>query len=195
MRLSKFVPRLLAAAASLILATPAQASLVASTTTFSFTGNCIDCAIAAHTASYDVTGTLVLQGENFNLGQKVGQSYFVSFSYGGSNLLAPYTVTSADVTYFFEAFDSSITLRKNMADGSELFFLWTHYNYTQDENGESIRHDVGTWSTGFNNMPADYGNAGSFQRAPNGNTVPEPASALLFGTALVGLWGAKRRRS
>src|SRR5665647_2609265 len=77
-----------------LISLTAQATPVGYTTLL-FSGNCIDCAAAAGTPSYAVTGTLVLQGEDFHDGQKINQSYFDSFSYSGSNLFGAYEITQA----------------------------------------------------------------------------------------------------
>lgn len=74
----------------------AQASVVATTSTYSFTGNCIDCAIAAEQESYAVTGSLVLQ--NYDYGNAFNVGNFVSFSYSGSNLMSPFTWDASEIS-------------------------------------------------------------------------------------------------
>ncbi|MEN9627801.1 MAG: hypothetical protein RJA10_1028, partial [Pseudomonadota bacterium] len=74
----------------------AQATLLQQQTTYYFNANCSDCAVAAHSATYGVLGTLVLQG--YTAGDAITQSNFVSFTYSGSNLIPGFTVDLNEYT-------------------------------------------------------------------------------------------------
>lgn len=78
---------IMALVAGSCLGTPAQAFVIAepNIVTYNFTGNCVDCAQAAGQATYSVQAQLTLQ--NYVLGSQLGHEHFVSFVYGGSNLL------------------------------------------------------------------------------------------------------------
>jgi hypothetical protein len=73
-----------------VLATPALLPAVGINQTFDFTGQCFDCAGT-------VTAELVLVPD-YALGTTITTANFESFTYDGSNLLAPFTITLAEVT-------------------------------------------------------------------------------------------------
>ena len=79
-----------ALAASLMGLVSVQAQAVAVAppplSTFNFTGNCVDCAQFQESPSYAVTARLILK--NYFQGTPIFAANFVSFSYGGSNLLS-----------------------------------------------------------------------------------------------------------
>ncbi len=162
-------------------------------TTVLFSGNCIDCAEAAGTDSYSVTATLVLQGENFFQNEKLNEIQFVSFSYSGSNLFDAYEITKADGAYFSAQFNSFIFIEKDLNDGTNLFFTYIPYARI-DANGDWIDDFSGRWATGIDSYEADYGDGGTWQVVGADNNVPEPATSLMFGAALVGLGLSRRRR-
>lgn len=60
---------------------------------FDITANCQDCAGAANLPNYQVTANLKLQA--YKLGDAITTSNFVSFTYNGSNLLNPYSITNS----------------------------------------------------------------------------------------------------
>ncbi len=84
------------AAAALCLGVGALAPAQAATTTFNFTGNCIDCAQTAESETYPVTATLVL--DNYTSGQSINFTNFVSFTYATTNLQPGYTVLNGNST-------------------------------------------------------------------------------------------------
>lgn len=65
--------------------------------TYVFEGNCEDCATAAGTATFPVTGLLELLGAPVQSGA-VDMANFSLWTYSGSNLLDPYVVLPGDVT-------------------------------------------------------------------------------------------------
>ncbi len=165
-----------------------------------FSGNCIDCAAAAGTPSYNVTATLVLRDvlpEPYQT--KVMPRNFVSFSYGGSNLFAPYVITETDVTYFSGVWNigsAYFSIGKNLGDGTALFFKYVFASCpTTDDSGNCILDFNGPWSTGIGANIDDYGDRGTWQVVSVDNNVPEPAIPLLLGAALAGLGLTRRRQN
>jgi len=134
-------------------------------------------------APYPVTATLTLQ--NYIQGQTLVNSNFVSFAYGGSNLLLPYTVP----TQF--AFGN---LSGNLINGgAESLFL------TFSSGGYFNMQTTRVWQTCAGaqcQTPDDMGNNGNFVRdAPS--TVPEPGTyaLLAFGLGSLGVASKLKRRA
>lgn len=168
--------------------------------TANFSGNCIDCAAAEGTPSYTVTATLVMRDvwpEPYST--KVQLQNFVSFSYGGSNLLAPYVITEKDVTYFSGVwsadYSQGFSIEKNLGDGTSLFFTYSFASCpTTDSDGNCNLVFNSPWSTGIGPYVADYGDRGTWQVVSVDNHVPEPATFLLLSAALASLWLYRRRQ-
>lgn len=170
-------------AASLIglVSLPAQAIAVIQPlpSTFYFTGNCEDCAAAKQSASYGVTARLVLQ--NYFLGSAINGSNFVSFSYGGSNLLAPYSILPSSL--------SSVTGHITFGlQGANDFHL-VGVNNSYFDLLTTGRWDAGS-ILGVQKTSNDLGGSGNF----GPNAVPEPATILLMGAALTAAGLVRRRR-
>lgn len=92
----KYLPAVLALCLMALAGRQAQAGFVVNDQTYLFSGNCEDCALAANTPTYAVTGSLVFQ--NYSFGSAFDLSNIVSFTYDGSNLQNALTWTAADLS-------------------------------------------------------------------------------------------------
>ena len=171
-----------------------------STTTFAFSGLCDDCAGALvgsgpfHAlndgVSQSVTGTLVLQ--NFVPGVALDISNFSSFTYNGSSILLPFTVSGGTtVTGLAGSLDASGTVLSTFALN---FLVPTPPGLTTTGGlffcGACVFAVLpdGQWVLA---QGTDRGTNGVFSLAP----IPEPGSLALSAVALAGLAGMRRRRS
>lgn len=172
----------------------AHATAVSHTTVL-FSGNCIDCALAAGIDSYTVTGELVLKGENHFQNEKLNENDFVSFSYSGSNLFSAYQITRADTPSFSAQFNSFFSIEKDLGDGTFLYFAYAPSALGWDPGFVLGLSGENRWSTGIGSYEADYGDRGTLLVVGAGKSVPEPATSLLLGAALVGLRLNRRRQN
>ena len=190
----------------------AQAIAVVPTTqTFNFSGNCLDCAQAAHadnseasSTNYAVSATLVLQDyavgiSTFDLGN------FVSFTYSGSNKAgSSFTwLASAlemdDVHGFFSGSFDHLTFLVNLVHkpdsfGNSQFFVGPT---TVDDTGIVYDFNFGVL-VGSVGGTKDFGTGTWSTAAPlltDPNQIPEPGSLLLVGGALAALGLARRRKA
>lgn len=201
--------RKLFAAATLALAAsaPAHATLVGTYETLYFSGTCIDCAGTA-------VGTLWFR--SFTVGTPLVRSNLFGFSYGGSNLFAPFSIDADDNA-------EAIAFLRVRESG------YGHFTIRNDKYFFTVLFD-GTWSTGLNvpNVPpvppctpscgggsghpggpfaADYGINGMFSDKPLSisppppppppgpvGEVPEPGSAFLLFLGFSAMAGIHRRR-
>ena len=149
----------------------AQAVAVAppSSSTFYFSGHCLDCVGV-------VTARLVLK--NYFQSTPINPTEFVSFTYDGSNLLLAYSILATD--------SPSVTGNIPVAlPGAADFHVSTSRHFFDLSTS-------GIWNTG-SPSPGDNGNLGSF--SPNApSSVPEPATMLLMGAALAAAGVARRLR-
>ena len=161
------VPALAASLMGLI-SVQAQATTIAPLSTFYFSGHCSDCA-------GDVTARLVLQ--NYLQGTAINPAEFVSFTYGGSNLLSPYSILASETPNVSGNIPGALPGAADFHVSNSLHF----FGLTT----------LGDWQTGNPNL-GDFGTSGSF--SPNApSSVPEPATMLLMGAALAAA-GLTRRR-
>lgn len=148
--------------------------------TYRFEGNCQDCATAAGTESFAVTATLELADVAEGLPATAAQ--FHRFSYGGSNLLAPFVVTRlgdggdlefdplADSNSFHADFQAGLPGFADVDLAVTWGELFAFFNTAAD----------GTWTV-FRTLPDvadDFGVQGSW------SAVPAPATLALALPAL-----------
>ena len=149
----------------------ALAIVPASAGTITFTGTCTDC-------SGTVTATLVLTDS----GAVLSTADFVSFTYGGSNLLSSYTILDTDPGVTISGsivgpFPSTETVSISNAG----FF------FTSTAGGEADGH----WNTGTQNILQDFGTNGVYNAATS--ATPEPGTWAMLASALGGLTFFRRR--
>lgn len=183
------------AAAAISVSAPAQAQAV----TYTFEGNCVDCAATAGTPTFPVNAALTLVA--YTEGTPLVPNHFVSFFYGGSNLLDPYMVlddygggplpglpAGTRIHTMYEISGSLVTggaqmLSLRFGDGLE-FDLANGQFFTCGGQGGQYYAVPCSWMQ--NN---DFG-TGSFVEAP----IPEPGTWALMALGLAGLGAAARRR-
>jgi hypothetical protein len=166
--------------------TPASA-VPASTTTYNFSGTCTDCSGTA-------TATLVLS--NYTLGTPITSSNFVSFTYNGTNLTGPFTITSGSPGLFVSG---SI----NTIPGPNNFSVSVGINTIAAQNRSTVSHAVasnsffsntnGNWSVGV--IPFDFGTNGVWGAAIAVTPAPPTSVLLVLGLLAVAAFSWRQRRT
>ncbi len=153
--------------------TPAGATPVTATTSYNFSGGCLNCA---------GTGQGVLTLSDYTLGDLIEMSNFLSFTYVSDRL--SYTFGGGDLI--------GVTGGLAGAMPSGLSDLTFNLQYGTDPE-VTFYSNAGYWSVGPSVAPPtpDIGYSGGWSVAAS---VPEPISVVLFGSALVGLGVVRRRR-
>ena len=137
---------------------------------YTFSGACRDC----FSGNGNGTGTLTVTG-TYSLGATLDLAHFVSFSYDGTDLIGPFTITAAQ--------NPTITggLPTTLPNNSELHI------FTSSAEFQTLIS--GFWCVGCAN---DDGNAYTFAPA---SATPEPASLGLLTLGFMGVALRLRKRS
>ena len=172
--------RLATALFSLVLAT-LPCVCMADTTTFNFTGDCLDCS--------NPQGQLIL--DDYTSGTALNPTELVSFTYTSN--LADISVTQSNISFLNGSLDNT--------PGSYLFTLIfaenaQHYAFLTDTAGNWCYGLTGTCDnvgSGGGPIGVDHGVDGVFSPAAPAST-PEPSSLLMLGTGVLGGLGVFRRK-
>jgi hypothetical protein len=185
-----------------VIVTSAQADVL---TTFVVNANCMDCAQSAERNSFPVAGTLTLS--DYTAGEELTDANFVSFVYGGSNLIGPYSVTNAgndgnaqttDLT--FSAISGVLGAIRASYD-VEIFFQQTGpftdfdpiFNFSTAASGAFDTCTPATADACFFGIPGDFGNNAVWNLVSLPGQVPLPGSIALLMAGLV-VWAGNKRR-
>jgi hypothetical protein len=158
--------------AVLALGLAQKSSAVVSTTIYNFTGTCSDCAGTG-------TATLTVLA-SYTLGTALSNANVVSFTYNGTNLTGPFTITPSSPNFVVVGSISSYPGRNNVAISSTLSIT---DNFTSSTNGQWFvgQSDEGTVSIWGTALPP---------------ATPAPSTSLLvtIGLALLAAFTLWRRR-
>jgi hypothetical protein len=147
------------------LAMPERSPALVNTITYNFSGTCQDCSGTA-TATLTVVGT-------YTLGTALSSSNVVSFTYNGTNLLGPFTMTPSSPNFYV---NGSIT----NYPGTNNVTIQT----SQSNSSNFFSNTNGSWAVG--NL-SDLGSV-SIWGTPVSAT-PAPSSGILLALGIVMLTG------
>jgi hypothetical protein len=174
---------------AIVLAGQASLALAASTTYY-FNGSCSDCTLQSGNGAI---GSLVLT--DYVEGTPILFENFESFTYNGSNIVFPITVLPQQISDPVQGISGLIG---PAFDAPYDFFIEFIDGLRFETSSSGDWYICAPGAGGFYSGTCDYLNNNDFgQGTWSGTTgvVPLPAAAWLFGSALLGLAGIKRRRA
>lgn len=157
--------------AVLALAATQRSSALISTTTYNFTGTCQDCSGTA-------TATLTVLG-NYTLGTALSSSNVVSFTYNGTNLVTPFTITPSSPNFFVYGSITNYPGQNNVAISS-----------SQSRTSGFFSNTNGSWGVGL----LDHGIASLWGAAAPATPAPSTSILLALGLAMLAGFSLWRRR-
>jgi len=164
-----------------------------------FNANCTDCALAANSDTYNVFARLELDqyayGQALTNGTFLQNGNVVSFSYSGSNLVAPFEVFAQRAGEKSPPAGSAINSISGLINTG---MDWPEptdglLDVTFGGNGQRFTIDIhGDWAYYAGSArPNDYGHGAWSLTAgavgPQSQQIPEPGSLLLIGLGAAGL--------
>jgi hypothetical protein len=168
--------RTLTPAALVIAALASALPASASTISYDFTGACSDC----YGGSGNAYGTLVLSA-TYTPGSPITTSNFVSFTYDGTNLLGPFTITNSSPDLSVSgSIPSVLPSAATVSIDAVVNETFLEFNTNTD----------GAWSV--TNPPTDMGTLSSWSAVST--SAPEPGTSGLLGLGLIAALVLGRRR-
>jgi len=161
------------------LAMTERSSANTNTITYNFSGTCQDCSGTA-TATLTVTG-------NYTLGTTLTSANVVNFTYNGTNLNGPFTITPSSPNFFVSGSIANYPGQNTMSISS----VQNVPDFTSNNPGPNVPNSNlgffsstnGSWGVGL----ADFGSV-SIWGTPVSPT-PAPSAGILLAVGLVMLTG------
>jgi hypothetical protein len=176
-------------------------------TMFQVNANCIDCAQTSGSNQFPVVGTLTLS--DYTPGEELTDANFVSFVYGGSNLIGAYSVTNngndgnpRTTDLVFSAISGILGAIRASYD-VEIFFQQTGpfsdfdpiFNFSTAMSGAFDTCTPATAVSCFFGIPGDFGSAAVWNLVSAPGQVPLPGSVALLLAGLIAVSMKREKRN
>jgi MYXO-CTERM domain-containing protein len=150
---------------AIALAMTERSSATVNTIIYNFSGTCQDCSGTA-------TATLTVVG-NYTLGTALSSSNVVSFTYNGTNIIGPFTMTPSSPNFFVSGSITNYPGTNNV-----------NIQTTQSNSSNFFSSTNGSWAVG--NL-SDFGSVSIWGTSVP--TTPAPSAGILLALGLVTLAG------